>query len=51
MKNHKDMATKKHKRLTKTLLCFCAFLWLSFLMFGLAAKAVAAEKPTLADAA
>ena len=45
------MATKRHKRLKKTLLCFCAFLWLSFLMFGLAAASVAAEKPTLADAA
>jgi ankyrin repeat protein len=45
MRNDKNMAAKRHKRLI-----FCAFLWLSFLIFSLAAFA-AAEKPTLADAA
>ena len=51
MRNHKDIATKRHKKHRRHFCDFGAFLWLSFLIFGLAAASVAAEKPSLADAA
>src|SRR5881628_1246314 len=51
MRKHKDMATKRHKKHRRHFCDFCAFLWLSFLIFGLAASSVAAERPSLADAA
>ena len=54
MRNDKNMATKRHKSLIvipRPNYFFCAFLWLCLPMFGLAAPSLAAEKPTLADAA